>query len=187
MHTTHQDRSISYTIRKHKRARRVKLAIFHDGSVVVTMPHRMPRYIAEKFVKEKYEWIAEKLDLFKKMALPNTRKLTRKDYEENKDKALELAKARLEFFNAEYGYTYHRVSIRDQKTRWGSCSKKKNLNFNYRIIFLPEHMRDYIIVHELCHLKELNHSGKFWNLVAQTFPGYKEIVKELRVKGMGLG
>ncbi|NBS67881.1 M48 family peptidase [bacterium] len=66
------------------------------------------------------------------------------------------------------------------RTRWGSCSKRGNLNFNYRILFLPPHLADYLIVHELCHLKEFNHSPRFWALVAQGCPNYHACKKELR-------
>jgi len=98
-----------------------------------------------------------------------------------------LVKERLEYFNQFYNYKYGRVAIRNQKTRWGSCSKKGNLNFNYKIVLLTSKQSDYIIVHELCHLKEFNHSGSFWSLVAETVPDYKEIRSSLRTNGLRLG
>ncbi len=79
-----------------------------------------------------------------------------------------------------YGFVYNRVAIKDARSRWGSCSQKKNLNFNYRLVFLPPHLVDYIIVHELCHLKEFNHGPNFWVLVAETMPTYKEYIQELK-------
>ena len=74
----------------------------------------------------------------------------------------------------------NKINIKNQKTRWGSCTKSKNLNLNYKIIFLPKKHQDYIIVHEMCHLKEFNHSHKFWSLVSKTLPDYLEIKVELR-------
>ncbi len=100
-------------------------------------------------------------------------------YLAHKEAAREIALARLQYFNNHYGLSWNRVAIRNQRSRWGSCSSKGNLNFNYRIIFLPEHLRDYIIVHELCHLKELNHGPDFWYLVAEQSPDPHTVKKEL--------
>jgi len=87
---------------------------------------------------------------------------------------------RLGHFNQFYGFEYKRISIRNQKTRWGSCSKKGNLNFNYKLLFLSQEQADYIIVHELCHLKEMNHSKRFWNLVLESILDYKNVRKSLK-------
>jgi predicted metal-dependent hydrolase len=89
---------------------------------------------------------------------------------------------RIEYYNQYYGFKYNKINIKNQKTRWGSCSKKGNLNFNYKILFLSAETRDYIVVHELCHLKEFNHSKKFWNLVAETIPNYLQIRKNLKLR-----
>lgn len=109
------------------------------------------------------------------------------DYLKYKDKTLILAKERLEYFNTFYNFKYNKVVIRNQKTRWGSCSRKGNLNFNYKIALLPPKSADYIIVHELCHLGEFNHSRNFWNLVSQTVPEYQDIRKSLKKRQNVLG
>lgn len=109
-----------------------------------------------------------------------SRKKINPDYIKNKEKTRSLVLERLEFFNRSYSFYYNRVSIRDQHTRWGSCSKKANLNFNYRLIHLPAHLSDYVIVHELCHLEEMNHAKSFWDLVAKTFPNHRELRRELK-------
>lgn len=104
-----------------------------------------------------------------------------KHYLEHKELARSLAHSRLEHFNQHYNLAYKRVAIKNQRRCWGSCSSLKNLNFNYKIYFLPQHLRDYIIVHELCHLAELNHGQNFWNLVAQQIPDYQQCVAELKI------
>lgn len=114
-------------------------------------------------------------------------RFNKKHYAKNKIYARELIEGRLEYFNKQYGFGYNKIFIRNQKTRWGSCSSRKNLNFNYKLLFLPARLRDYVIVHEICHLKELNHSHKFWYLVERAFPDYKDIKKELRGINIQLG
>lgn len=101
-------------------------------------------------------------------------------YLENKKLAREMVLERLSLFNLHYQLTWNRVSIRNQSRCWGSCTSLKNLNFNYKLLFLPPHLRDYIIVHELCHLKELNHSKVFWDLVAEQIPEYRFLARELK-------
>lgn len=101
-------------------------------------------------------------------------------YALHKEYARALILERLAYWNQFYGVTYNRVSIRDQRSRWGSCSTKGNLNFNYRIAFLPLELRDYIIVHELCHRIEFNHSPAFWAQVARAIPDYFAHIQHLR-------
>ena len=103
-----------------------------------------------------------------------------KHYLENKDASRILTLARLEYFNKHYNFAWKRVAIRNQRRCWGSCSSLKNLNFNYKVLLLPPHLRDYIIVQEMCHLVELNHGKGFWNLVAEQVPEYKKCVAELK-------
>ncbi len=108
------------------------------------------------------------------------------EYLKYKDRAKIFVINKIAELNKNYGYEINRITIRNQKTRWGSCSKKGNVNFNYKIVLLPEKLAEYIIVHEICHLGEFNHSANFWNLVAQTVPDYKEKRKELHKVGMNL-
>jgi predicted metal-dependent hydrolase len=104
-----------------------------------------------------------------------------KHFLEHKEKTRALVHQKLEQWNQHKTFTYRRVAIRNTKRTWGSCTSLKNLNFNYRIIFLPSHLQDYIIVHELCHLHELNHSLRFWSLLATYIPNYKACMAELRM------
>lgn len=93
---------------------------------------------------------------------------------------------RLVACNARYGFAYGRVAIKEQKSRWGSCSRKGNLNFNWRLLLAPLPVLDYVVVHELCHLRELNHSPRFWSLVALGCPDYVAQRRWLRDHGRGL-
>ena len=95
-------------------------------------------------------------------------------------KAEETVHDRLQHFNEHYGFTYRRVTLRNQRSRWGSCTGKLNLNFNWRLIMAPIEIIDYVVVHEMCHLRQMNHSKNFWNLVAETIPDYKKMRKWLR-------
>lgn len=108
------------------------------------------------------------------------RKENQKEYLAHKESARKLVHERLEYFNQFYGFKYNKVVIRNQKTRWGSCSRHGNLNFSYKLALLEPRLSDYIIVHELCHLQEFNHSKAFWSLIAQQFPDHKLIRGKLK-------
>ncbi len=112
---------------------------------------------------------------------PNAR--ARAHFLAHKERARELVARKIPELNAlpGYGFAVGRVAIRNQKSRWGSCSARGNLNFNYRVAFLPERLVDYVVVHELCHLRELNHSAAFWALVAQAVPDWRVKRRELRM------
>lgn len=179
---TLKNEKIEYTLRKHRKAKRLKLAIYCDGNFVVTMPWRMSIISADQFIRLHADWVLEKLKAMKKIGRKSVfSRHSHSEYLKLKEYARDLVSRRLEKFNALYGFEYKGVAIRNQKTRWGSCSSKKNLNFNYKIVLLPPRHADYIIVHELCHLKEFNHGKRFWSLVAQTIPEYEKIIGELRV------
>lgn len=104
----------------------------------------------------------------------------RLQYLKYKEEARMLVHARLSFYNSFYHAPVRKVFIKSLKSRWGSCSSAGNLNFNYLIVFLPPAVQDYLIVHELCHLREFNHSPAFWALVAQAVPDYRTRRRELR-------
>ncbi len=105
---------------------------------------------------------------------------SRRQYKATKERTRHLIQQKIDHFKLVYPFFHHSFSVRNQKTRWGSCSKRGHLSFHYRILFLPEHLQDYIVVHELCHLQEMNHSSRFWALVAQAIPDYKHRRRELK-------
>ncbi|MDA3802756.1 MAG: M48 family metallopeptidase, partial [Patescibacteria group bacterium] len=107
---------------------------------------------------------------FRRTSRRRRKPINKTHYINNKEKAREVINSRLKYFSDIYKVTYGRVSIRNQRTRWGSCSGQGNLNFNYRLFSLDSKIRDYVIVHEICHLKEFNHGKRFWQEVSKTIP-----------------
>ena len=174
------NKKIVYTLKKNRRARHIRLSVSADANVVLTLPWFASSALAEKFLREKADWVFSHLEKFKSKKQSSLPPATRADYLRYKELAREIAAKKLARFNAEYGFQWNKISIRDTKTRWGSCSSKGNLNFSYRIIYLPEHLCDYIVIHELCHLGQFNHSARFWALVSREFPDYKKARREIR-------
>lgn len=156
------------------------MAVYGNGEFVVTVPAGMRASAIEQLIATKSAWVLKQLSrshsIVHKMPDPESAATFR----QRKEEARLLVRDRLAVLNELYRFAYNRVAIRNQKTRWGSCSKKGNLNFNYRIASLPLHLADYVIVHELCHLSEFNHSPQFWNLVARAIPDHSQRRKELR-------
>ncbi|RIV29219.1 M48 family peptidase [Alicyclobacillaceae bacterium I2511] len=103
-----------------------------------------------------------------------------------KAQAMQTIPARVQQWAAQIGATYNKIRIKDQRSRWGSCSSQRNLNFNWRLVQVPEFVLDYVVVHELCHLWEMNHSTRFWSLVGTHFPRYEEARIWLRQNGVAL-
>ena len=158
----------------------LRLAVHRDGSFVVTIPKRISEVKAEEFIRKKADWILEKIEYFKKHPQRQIVKHSKEEIQEYKKQAGEYARLKLEHYNQFYNFSYKKITIKNLTSRWGSCSTKGNLNFSYKIILLPQELADYIIVHELCHLGQMNHSKKFWNLVEKMIPNHKELRKKLK-------
>ena len=190
---------IEYTlaINSSLRARNMRITVHADGTCTVTKSFGDE----QSFMKQKAKWILDTLakarnrierqkkqrEKWQKAGLLHDIKYDRDgagsamDYKMHKNKALEIAIQKIEHFNKIYGFKIASISIKNQKTRWGSCSAKGRLNFSYKIAFLPQDLADYLVVHELCHLGELNHSKNFWNLVARAIPDYQIKRKQLKI------
>ncbi len=171
-----------YTLKHRLGTRRVRLSVRSNGQVIVTAPKRTPKDIIDAFVTEQAEWI----EVMKKKLLAKRKPIPvppgmQANYAACKGRALKLVKERIALYNTHYNVRIERVSIKNHLSKWGSCSSKGNLNFNYRIFFLPLPLVDYIVVHELCHRKEMNHSKAFWRLVGETVPHCSARKKELRL------
>lgn len=137
--------------------------------------------------REKEAWIHKHMELMKqKMAQYDAlevERLSNAEIQELADKAQMMIPERVEHFAKLIGVDYGRITIRNQKTRWGSCSSKGNLNFNCLLMLTPPDVLDYVVVHELCHRKEMNHSKAFWSEVEKVLPDYKELVRWLKEEG----
>lgn len=165
----------------------LSLQIKPDGSVVVRAPRRLPEREIRAFLAEKSGWIEKHLE--KVMAAKEAGEsapLTPQNIRELADRALEIIPPRVQYYAAKMGVTYGRITIRNQSTRWGSCSSQGNLNFNCLLMLTPVEILDYVIVHELAHRKQMNHSDAFWAEVAKVFPDYKARVKWLKSNGASL-
>lgn len=173
-------KDIEYIFRKSRRARNLSLSLDRSGRVLLTKPRWVSNRRAQAFLASRYDWLVNKMSQIGKKNPGLLAQYDANDYRVYKESARLFIQKRLDYFCGFYGVDYNRLAIRNQKSRWGSCSGKKNLNFNYKLIKLPEHLADYIIAHEVCHLLHLNHSLKFWNMVALTIPDYKQRKKELR-------
>ena len=150
------------------------LQLYPDGRIVVRAPYGVPQSAIDAFVREKASWISRKQ---KEMAARNAQaasaeKLTREELHRLADQACRLIPERVAYYAPKVGVTYGRITIRNQRTRWGSCSSKGNLNFNCLLMLAPPEVLDSVVVHELCHRLEMNHSKRFYENVLRVYPEY---------------
>lgn len=172
--------NVPIKIRKSRQSKRVRIIVRPGGEVTVTGPLSVSDARLFRFLEDKRPWIAEKWRAMKECQNDDIQG-TPEEYQACKERARALAEERLAYWNRRYGFRWNRVTIRNQKTRWGSCSKAGNLSFSYKIALLSQEQTDYIIVHELCHLGEFNHSARFWALVGRAIPDYQKLRHSLRV------
>jgi predicted metal-dependent hydrolase len=134
----------------------------------------------EKFIRQTQPWLRKKLAQAKSLKSFPAGTGSARHFEQHKEKARKFILGRVALWNSSLKLPYESVRIGKQTSRWGSCSKKGNLSFNYRLFFVPAQLADYVVVHELCHLKHFDHSRNFWNSVACAIPDYKTRRKELK-------
>ncbi len=166
----------------------ISIEIKNDLRIIVRAPLYMTKKQIEKFINEKADWINKNLELVKGRAESKQKlvKFTDVDIKAMTNEAKKIIPKRVKHFATIMGVRYNRIAIKHQATRWGSCSAKGNLNFNCLLVLCPPEIRDYVIIHELCHLKELNHSERFWNEVAKYCPEYKVHKQWLKTNGSQL-
>lgn len=171
--------NIPYTLKISSTAKNLRLTVKPGGELIVTKPKNVSTKHIDSFIVLKKDWILKTIEKAKLLE-PATLQGPLNDFIKNKPLAKEIARKKVEHFIQFYNYKYSRISIKNSNTQWGSCSTDRNLTFHYKIVYLPENLLDYLIVHEICHLKEMNHSTKYWELVKQTIPNYRVLRKELR-------
>lgn len=164
------------------RRKTISIEVTADAQVIVRAPNRAPLSEINRFIGEKADWIDKSLN---KMRQRQETQSQRKELSPQEVKLLvtrakRIIPQRVRYYAEIMGLDYGRITIRMQKSRWGSCSAKGNLNFNCLLMRTPETIIDYVVVHELCHLKEMNHSERFWAEVEKVLPDYKERRKWLK-------
>jgi len=225
--TSINGQTITYTVRRSRRAKRVRLEVMPQTGLTVIVPRSYNIGQLSGLIKSKERWISRNLARFshiRSLAAKNqlrygdTVLYLGQDLElvraENHDvtgnvmlegnklavssglfkngilelaleqwyrtEAAKLINEKADKLSSQMGISYERIAIRGQKTRWGSCSRKKNLSFNWKLIMAPEPVIEYVVIHELTHLKEMNHSKRFWELLAKYCPGWREHKKWLK-------
>ena len=163
--------------------RTIAVEVKRDLRVILRAPMRMKQKDVERFINEKSAWIEAHLEIVKARQADKEPCFTVEEIRELVKAARDDIPPRVAKYAARLDVTVGSVTIRNQKTRWGSCSTKGNLNFNCSLMLCPEEIRDYVVVHELCHRRELNHSPRFWALVEAVLPDNKERRKWLKNNG----
>lgn len=181
-----EEMTIPYEIIRSKR-KTYGINIAPGGKVSVRIPLRGSEKFAISFAESKKNWIASCVLKLQNVPIQKEKTPSEKRLEAiYRNAAREYFPKRVSHYAHMLGVTYGKISIRDQKTRWGSCSSEGNLSFNWRLILAPPDVLDYVVIHELCHRKEMNHSKEFWALVESLMPHYKECRKWLKKNGRDL-
>jgi predicted metal-dependent hydrolase len=202
-------RTVRYTVRRSERARRMRLRVLPGGGVEVVLPRGFTLREAATFVRREWRWVLRALDRVQPAApaalgdgasLPYLGRTLRDGdvlalaltagtpvaaavESWYRAEARRVIAARAAARAAALGVTHGRITIKDTRSRWGSCSSKGNLNFSWRLLLAPAEVLDYVVAHEVAHLRELNHSPRFWALVASLCPDYRTPRAWLRAHG----
>lgn len=169
-------------IRSNRKSIRVEIK---GCKLIIRAPMNATNEEINRFILRHKRWIEKHLAKAqeREKAKKNYHRLTQEEIEALADRALEVIPERVAHYAPLVGVTYGRITIRRQKSRWGSCSSKGNLNFNCLLMLTPPEVLDSVVVHELCHRKEMNHSARFYAEVLRVFPTYWEQDKWLKENG----
>jgi predicted metal-dependent hydrolase len=166
------------------RRKTIAIQVNSDLSVTVRAPYGVTEKYIEEFLNKNEAWISKQMNEIKvkkkSVESGNVENVTLDKIKALADQALKIIPARVEYFARIIGVTYGNITIRNQKTRWGSCSSKGNLNFNYQLYYLPDELLDYVVIHELAHRRYMDHSKEFWAEVEKYCPDYRERRQQLK-------
>lgn len=173
--------SIDYKLKRSGRAKRLRITIEKDASVLVVAPHWVGSSVIEKFVSEQRYWIERQVLRWKsKVKLLEPSGVVQGSYEACKSRSIKFVKGRVKHYAVLYGFEYNKIRVKQTTSQWGSCSADKNLSFTYKLLFLPEELADYVVVHELCHTRYMSHGQRFWGMVRGILPDYRERQKKIK-------
>ncbi len=175
---------IQYNVRRSLRSRGLRLSIKPDCTLSITAHTLVPEFLIRQFIVQQSAWIQKKIKILQSRNKDTIYITNKKEKQDIRDKAIVSVLTKVKKWNALLNFEVKKISIKEQKTCWGSCTRTKHLNFNWKLGLMPDHLVDYVVVHELCHLKHFDHSKKFWDLVSTLIPDYKERRKELNAKGL---
>ena len=164
------------------RRRSMSLKVELDGTITVRAPFRTPPETADWFVESHRDWIEVRLRAGEQI-LAVRPSYTETERLEGKKRAENVLKERCCYYEGLMGVSFGSITVREQKTRWGSCSAKGNLNFNWKLVLMPEEILDYVVVHELAHRLQMNHSTEFWDEVEKILPDYRKRRQWLKENG----
>ncbi len=162
-------------IRKNPRARRISLRVNAARRISLTLPWVVPYRSGIAFLESRREWVQEVLNRIPERPAPDPA-----ETERLRAAAKAVLPPRLAELASAHGFTYNRLTIKNNVSNWGSCSVRGNINLNLRLVTLPPELRDYVMLHELCHLRYMNHSPQFHALLEQVCPGHRTLEKQLR-------
>lgn len=175
----------SVLFERSKRVKRVNISVTPFRGVRVAVPYRVSFNKAGEFVHSKIDWIKMQLEKMKQYEREYNFTSGVND-NIDKTRAKSMLTGRLKYLAGKHGYTYNRVFIRNQRTRWGSCSHKNNISLNMKLVLLPEELMDYVILHELVHSHRKDHSKAFWTDMDKLVGDGKKMALKLRKYGLGL-
>ncbi len=168
------------------RRKTISIQVKDEKTVIVKAPNRASKKYIMDFVASHEDWIRKRLAKMKALKESAGEPLSSSQIDELYRKARACIPERVAYYASLIGVTYGRITIRKQKTRWGSCSAKRNLNFNCLLMLTPPEVIDSVVVHELCHIKEMNHSARFYDEIFKVFPEYDKWNRWLRKNGTGI-